>query len=109
MSLVTWNTKNSHEFFTAITLLNIIQSQPHKSHLRKDSTPMPAESINPTGNAGCCKRPTAMSGHWMVNGKPNVELPIVHADRLGNDMTQHDAIESIKACYRQGYRLPAQL
>ncbi len=47
--------------------------------------------------------------HWIVNGKPNFELPIVHADRFGNDITQHDAIESIKACYRQGFRLPEQL
>jgi glycine/D-amino acid oxidase-like deaminating enzyme len=44
--------------------------------------------------------------HWMVNGKPHFELPIVHADRFGNDMTQEAALESIRACYRQGYRLP---
>ena len=44
--------------------------------------------------------------HWMVNGKPHFELPIVHADRFGNDMSQHTALESIRACYRQGYRLP---
>lgn len=44
--------------------------------------------------------------HWMVNGKPHFNLPIVHADRFGNDMTQEAALESIRACYRQGYRLP---
>lgn len=44
--------------------------------------------------------------HWMVKGKPPFELPIVHADRFGNHVTTTQAIESIKACYRQGYRLP---
>lgn len=47
--------------------------------------------------------------HWMVNGKPHFDLPIVHADRFGNDMTQEAAIESIKACYRKGYRLPESI
>jgi len=46
---------------------------------------------------------------WMVNGKPHFELPIVHANRFGNDMTRDAAIESIKACYRQGYRIPDQI
>ncbi len=44
--------------------------------------------------------------HWMTQGQPLFDLPAVHADRFGNDMTQEAAIESIKACYRQGYRLP---
>lgn len=44
--------------------------------------------------------------HWMVNGKPHFDLPIVHADRFGNNVSTEDAIESIRACYRQGYRLP---
>lgn len=44
--------------------------------------------------------------HWMVNGKPHFDLPIVHADRFANDMSQEAALESIRACYRQGYRLP---
>lgn len=44
--------------------------------------------------------------HWMVNGKTPFELPIVHADRFGNEVTTTQAVESIKACYRQGYRLP---
>ena len=44
--------------------------------------------------------------HWMVNGQPHFELPIVHADRFGNDITRDMAVESIKACYRQGYKLP---
>lgn len=44
--------------------------------------------------------------HWMVHGKPHFELPIVHATRFGNDMTREAAINSIKACYRKGYKLP---
>jgi len=44
--------------------------------------------------------------HWMVHGKPLFDLPIVHADRFGNDVNTEQAIQSIKACYRQGYRLP---
>lgn len=47
--------------------------------------------------------------HWMVNGNPLFNLPIVHADRFGNDVTTKQAIESIKACYRQGYRLPESI
>lgn len=43
---------------------------------------------------------------WMVHGKPAFDLAIVHADRFGNHVTTTEAIESIKACYRQGYRLP---
>ncbi|OED34875.1 hypothetical protein AB833_31815 [Chromatiales bacterium (ex Bugula neritina AB1)] len=43
---------------------------------------------------------------WMVNGKPHFDLPIVHADRFGNDMSRESALDSIRACYRQGYRLP---
>jgi len=46
---------------------------------------------------------------WMVNGKPHFDLPIVHADRFANDLTQGAAIESIKACYRKGYQLPEQM
>jgi len=44
--------------------------------------------------------------HWMVNGKPHFELPIVHASRFGNDISTQQAVESIKECYQQGYRLP---
>ena len=44
--------------------------------------------------------------NWMVNGTPPFTLPVVHADRFGNDITREAAVESIKACYRQGYRLP---
>jgi dimethylglycine dehydrogenase len=47
--------------------------------------------------------------HWMVNGQPHFQLPIVHADRFGNDMTTEQAIERIRACYRQGYRLPEKI
>ena len=47
--------------------------------------------------------------HWMVNGKPHFELPIVHADRFGNDISMEQALESIRACYRQGYRLPDEM
>lgn len=47
--------------------------------------------------------------HWMVNGKPHFDLPIVHADRFNNDISRESAIESIKACYRQGYKLPEQI
>ncbi len=44
--------------------------------------------------------------HWMVYGKPLFDLPIVHASRFGNEVTKAQAVDSIKACYRQGYRLP---
>lgn len=44
--------------------------------------------------------------NWMVNGKPHFDLPIVHADRFGNNVSLESAVESIKACYRQGYKLP---
>lgn len=47
--------------------------------------------------------------HWMINGKPLFDLPIVHADRFGNDLSTEAAIESIKACYRKGYKLPDQI
>jgi dimethylglycine dehydrogenase len=47
--------------------------------------------------------------HWMVNGKPHFDLPIVHADRFGNNMTTDEALERIRACYRQGYRLPEKI
>ncbi len=47
--------------------------------------------------------------HWMVDGKPHFDLPIVHADRFGNSVSRESAIESIKACYRQGYKLPDQI
>lgn len=44
--------------------------------------------------------------HWMVHGQPLFDLPIVHANRFGNQVSTAQAVESIKACYRQGYRLP---
>ena len=47
--------------------------------------------------------------HWMVNGETLFDLPIVHADRFGNEVTTEQAVESIKACYRQGYRLPESI
>ncbi len=47
--------------------------------------------------------------HWMVNGRPHFDLPIVHADRFGNNMSTDDALERIRACYRQGYRLPEKM
>lgn len=47
--------------------------------------------------------------HWMVNGSPLFDLPIVHADRFGNDVTTEQAIASINACYRQGYTLPESI
>jgi len=47
--------------------------------------------------------------HWMVQGKPHFELPIVHADRFSNELSQQAAIKSIKECYRRGYRLPDQI
>ena len=47
--------------------------------------------------------------HWMVNGQPHFELPIVHADRFANNLTVESVTESIRACYRQGYRLPEQV
>jgi len=47
--------------------------------------------------------------HWMTQGQPPYELTAVHADRFGNDMSQETAVESIKACYKQGYRLPDKM
>ena len=47
--------------------------------------------------------------HWIVSGKPLFDLPSVHADRFGNGVTTEQAVESIKACYRQGYRLPESI
>jgi len=44
--------------------------------------------------------------HWMNDSKPPYDLPIVHADRFGNDVSTESAMESIRACYRQGYKLP---
>jgi len=46
---------------------------------------------------------------WMVNKKPPYHLPIVHADRFGNEMSTAMALESIKSRYRQGYKLPDKL
>lgn len=43
---------------------------------------------------------------WMTTGEPTYDLPIVHADRFGNDVSVTQAMESIRACYRQGYKLP---
>ena len=47
--------------------------------------------------------------HWMVNGQPHFTLPIVHADRFGNNISTDQAVESIRDCYRQGYRLPDRM
>lgn len=43
---------------------------------------------------------------WMVTGTPAFDLPIVHANRFDNNVSTEAAIESIKACYKQGYTLP---
>jgi len=43
---------------------------------------------------------------WMVNGKPTMDLPIVHPERFGNDLVRDDVLASIRACYRRGYNLP---
>ena len=47
--------------------------------------------------------------HWMVHGQPLFDLSIVHADRFGNSVTTDQAVKSIQACYRQGYRLPESI
>jgi dimethylglycine dehydrogenase len=47
--------------------------------------------------------------HWMVNGKPHFDLPSVHADRFGNDLSTEQAVDRIKACYRRGYKLPEMI
>ena len=47
--------------------------------------------------------------HWMTQRKPPYELNAVHADRFGNDMSRDAAVESIKACYRRGYKLPDKI
>ena len=44
--------------------------------------------------------------HWMVNGAPHFDLPVVHADRFGNDMTLDQATAAIRAVYARGYSLP---
>lgn len=43
---------------------------------------------------------------WMISGAPPYHLPSVHADRFGKSLSRDAALESIRACYRQGYRLP---
>jgi dimethylglycine dehydrogenase len=44
--------------------------------------------------------------HWIVNGKPHFDLPAVHADRFGNDMTTEQATQAIQSVYARGYTLP---
>ncbi|MFT5895947.1 MAG: glycine/D-amino acid oxidase-like deaminating enzyme [bacterium] len=51
-------------------------------------------------------RSAEFPAHWMVNSKPHFDLPIVPADRFGNNVTQDTALKSVQACYRKGYRLP---
>ena len=43
--------------------------------------------------------------HWMENRMPHFDLPVVQADRFGNNMSTDAAIESMKACYQRGYNL----
>ena len=43
---------------------------------------------------------------WITSGKPPQGLPIVHADRFGNNMTTDAALESIRKVYAVGYELP---
>ena len=44
--------------------------------------------------------------HWMVHGRPHFDLPAVHADRFGNEMTVDQATNAIRSVYARGYRLP---
>lgn len=44
--------------------------------------------------------------YWMVNGQPHIDLPAVHADRFGNDISQAQAITAIQSVYARGYTLP---
>ena len=43
---------------------------------------------------------------WMTSGSPPPGLPIVHADRFGNNMTTDAALEAIRKVYAVGYKLP---
>ncbi|MDB4224599.1 hypothetical protein N9850_12575 [Granulosicoccus sp.] len=46
---------------------------------------------------------------WMTSGSAPSALPIVHADRFGNDMTTDAALESIRRVYAVGYELPDRI
>jgi dimethylglycine dehydrogenase len=47
--------------------------------------------------------------HWMTKGLPLFDLKAVHADRFGNDMTQEEALASIRRVYARGYKLPDKI
>ena len=47
--------------------------------------------------------------HWIVNGRPNFDLPSVEASRFGNDISQQQATDAIRGVYARGYTLPDQI
>ena len=44
--------------------------------------------------------------HWMVEGEPAHDLPIVHPSRFSNDMTRERCLALIRETYAKGYVLP---
>ena len=44
--------------------------------------------------------------HWMVEGEPPADLPIVHPSRFSHDLTRERCLASIRDTYARGYVLP---
>ena len=44
--------------------------------------------------------------HWMVNGAPSYDLPIVYPSRFSNDMTRERCLDLINSTYAAGYVTP---
>ena len=48
----------------------------------------------------------AFLAHWMTEGAPPYDLPIVHPDRFAQGMTRDSALKEICATYARGYVTP---
>lgn len=44
--------------------------------------------------------------HWMVNGEPEYDLPLVYPSRFSNDLTRERCLELIHQTYAAGYVTP---
>ena len=44
--------------------------------------------------------------HWMVEGEPACDLPMVHPSRFSNDLTRERCLALIRETYARGYALP---
>ncbi|MCP5082451.1 MAG: FAD-binding oxidoreductase [Alphaproteobacteria bacterium] len=44
--------------------------------------------------------------HWMVNGEPEYDLPLVYPSRFSNDLTRERCLELIRQTYAAGYVTP---